>query len=67
MRPIGNRIVNADTAAIQLDAIEFLDAASGFLNSGHGDESKPSGAVRLSLVINNDHFFDTTEATKLFI
>lgn len=67
MGPIGDRIVNADSATIQFHAIKLFDASGSFLGGRHRDETEASGPVRLALVIDNDYFFNTTKPTELVV
>jgi len=45
MWAISHRVVNTNTTAIEINAIQFLDASSGIFNSSHLDETEPTRAV----------------------
>jgi len=47
VRPISYGIVDADPAAIQVDAIQFIDALRGFFDSTHSDKAKATRPVGL--------------------
>lgn len=78
MRLVGRRVVDTDGTAVQHDAVELLDAAGGVLGGAHGDETEPTGAIRLpsakriesrtyALIVHNHDLLDISEAGKLVL
>lgn len=66
MRAISDRVVHTDATTVQVDSIEFLNASSSIFNGRHFYETKSPRAIR-PLVVNDGHFFNSAETTKLFV
>jgi len=68
VRTVGDRVVDADTTTVELHAVELLDAPGSVLDGSHFYETKPTGPVRTyPLIVHDGDFFDSAEATELFI
>jgi hypothetical protein len=66
MRPISYGIVNSDPTAIQINAVQLINALRGFLDSAHTDKTKATRPVR-PLVVDNGHFFNMPKPAEFLI
>ena len=49
MWSVGSRVVDADVAAVEVQAIELFNRCSSVLDVTHGDEAEATGAVSLAV------------------
>jgi hypothetical protein len=67
VRTVRNRVVDTDATSIEVHAVELLDATCSILDGSHFYEAKSTGSIGLPLIIHDCDFFDTAEATELFV
>jgi hypothetical protein len=66
MGTISDGEVDTDATSVEVNAIQFLDAALSFLNGAHPNETKPSRTVG-PLIIHNGDFLNSPKSTKLIL
>jgi hypothetical protein len=66
MGSVSNRVVDADTAAIQFNTVQFFNATSSLVYSGHGDETE-STRTPGPLIVDNENFLYASVPTELVI
>lgn len=61
-----HRVGDSDVSAVELDAIQLLNASGSILLIAHGDEAEASRSLR-SLIVDNDGLLNLTVSRELIL